>query len=85
MEALILIFIVVIALGLLFGIYKTIKEDFLPWIIEGIIIFWPFILGCVIGIPMSLNKNYKLFGNIIVIIGFVAEIFWVIRCIRDKK
>ncbi len=67
---------VVIVGCLIVGAGMVVLEALWP-VLELLAIIWPFVLGCIIGIPLSLHSDTRALGNIIVALGIVGNILWV--------
>jgi len=74
MEALVLIIIVVFFIFFIWALWE-------PVLAIGLVVFifiralWPFLLGCLIGIPVWFTGT-KVLGNFLVISGLIGNIIW---------
>jgi len=76
MEAL-LVIIAIIIIGCIVVGFILVAAPFLLWGAGVLYSFWPFILGCIIGVPLSLSQNGSGLGNLIVVAGLIGNIFWI--------
>jgi len=75
MEAFLSILVIGFIVLLLWGLFEAVA----PFIAVGkgiLRVIWPFVIGCIIGIPLSIYEN-KAIGNIIVVAGLIGNIIWV--------
>jgi maltodextrin utilization protein YvdJ len=65
-------------------LFLTITEEVVPFVIELFKVAWPFIIGCAIGVPLSLAAQTKIIGNAIVAISFVGNVLWLAYVLRKR-
>jgi hypothetical protein len=78
MEVLAVLIAVAVLVALVCGLFM-IAAPFIGWGIAVLTAFWPLILGCAIGVPLSLSASGKVAGNVIVIAGVVGNVIWLMR------
>ncbi len=83
MEALILIIVLAVVALIIFGLKKPLLAICF-FIFMWIKPIWPFLLGCLIGIPLWLTQRQGL-GNLLVIAGLIGNLIWWKIMPKDKK
>ena len=84
MEVLVFCVIGLIVLAPVCGLVMWILESVattLSWLKE----IWPFALGCVVGIPLSLRAETNIIGNVIVAAGILGNVLWLYFCLRKNR
>ncbi len=74
MEALLLIIVVAFIALIIYGLWEPVAAIGL-FLFMWIKAFWPFLLGCFIGVPIWLTGE-KAVGNFLVVAGLLGNIIW---------
>ncbi len=82
MEVLGILIALVVGVAIICGIFMA-AAPFIGWGIAVLTEFWPFALGCLIGVPLSMKPETKALGNFIVAAGVIGNVLWI--AVRHRK